>query len=123
MAVIGSSLEQQSEAMRSVGKSDAAQSLADCWRIVEVLAGKRKEKGPSPKVSNRIKFMLQDLLEMRSKGKTLCLAVVMTCRLLLLMHLLDYVRLGHTTERGDRENHRRDSQGGGERGACRLQTQ
>merc|ERR1712194_184512 len=68
MAVIGSSLEQQSEAMRSVGKSDAAQSLADCWRIVEVLAGKRREKGPSPKVSNRIKFMLQDLLEMRSKG-------------------------------------------------------
>lgn len=66
MTVIGSSLERQSEAMKSVGKADAAQSLADCWRIVEVMAGKRKEKGPV--VSNRIKFMLQDLLEMRSKG-------------------------------------------------------
>ncbi|EED94252.1 eukaryotic translation initiation factor eIF4G, partial [Thalassiosira pseudonana CCMP1335] len=51
MTVIGSSLEQQSEAMKST---------------VEIMAGKRPEDGP--KVSNRIKFMLQDLLEMKSKG-------------------------------------------------------
>lgn len=66
MTVIGDSLEKQSEAMKNIGKADAAESLADCWRIVEIMAGKRKEKGP--KVSNRIKFMLQDLLEMKSKG-------------------------------------------------------
>jgi len=66
MTVIGSSLEMQSEAMRNIGKADAAESLADCWRIVEIMAGKRKEEGP--KVSNRIKFMLQDLLEMKAKG-------------------------------------------------------
>eukprot|EP00571_Detonula_confervacea_P011660 CAMPEP_0172312422 /NCGR_PEP_ID=MMETSP1058-20130122/17463_1 /TAXON_ID=83371 /ORGANISM="Detonula confervacea, Strain CCMP 353" /LENGTH=974 /DNA_ID=CAMNT_0013025871 /DNA_START=207 /DNA_END=3131 /DNA_ORIENTATION=+ len=66
MTVIGSSLEQQSGAMKSIGKADAADSLADCWRIVEVMAGKRK--GKAPEVSNRIKFMLQDLLEMKAKG-------------------------------------------------------
>eukprot|EP00578_Thalassiosira_sp_NH16_P020243 CAMPEP_0181087994 /NCGR_PEP_ID=MMETSP1071-20121207/6556_1 /TAXON_ID=35127 /ORGANISM="Thalassiosira sp., Strain NH16" /LENGTH=964 /DNA_ID=CAMNT_0023169893 /DNA_START=444 /DNA_END=3338 /DNA_ORIENTATION=+ len=66
MTVIGSSLEQQSGAMKSIGKADAANSLADCWRTVEIMAGKRKERGP--KVSNRMKFMLQDLLEMKSKG-------------------------------------------------------
>ena len=71
MTVIGSSLEQQSAAMKSVGKEDAAESLEGCWRTVEIMAGKRKqEKGP--KVSNRMKFMLQDLLEMKEKGK-LCL--------------------------------------------------
>ena len=69
MTVIGSSLEQQSEAMRSVGKADAAESLAECWRIVEIMAGKRQEEGP--KVSNRMKFMLQDLLEMKAKGESL----------------------------------------------------
>ena len=66
MTVIGSSLEQQSEAMASVGKKDAADKLKSCWKTVEIMAGKRKEEGP--KVSNRIKFMLQDLLEMKSKG-------------------------------------------------------
>eukprot|EP00581_Thalassiosira_minuscula_P010352 CAMPEP_0183702842 /NCGR_PEP_ID=MMETSP0737-20130205/811_1 /TAXON_ID=385413 /ORGANISM="Thalassiosira miniscula, Strain CCMP1093" /LENGTH=925 /DNA_ID=CAMNT_0025929519 /DNA_START=277 /DNA_END=3054 /DNA_ORIENTATION=- len=66
MTVIGSSLEQQSEAMKSIGKADAAESLAECWKIVEIMAGKRKEEGPQ--VSNRIKFMLQDLLEMKAKG-------------------------------------------------------
>ena len=74
MTVIGSSLEQQSAAMKSVGKSDAADSLAECWRTVEIMAGKRKEEGP--KVSNRMKFMLQDLLEMKSKGKILCFLLV-----------------------------------------------
>ena len=71
ITVIGSSLEQQSEAMRSVGKTDAAESLAECWKAVEVMAGKRKGEGP--KVSNRIKFMLQDLLEMKAKGKNVLL--------------------------------------------------
>lgn len=66
MTVIGSSLEQQSEAMASVGKKDAADNLRSCWKTVEIMAGRRKEEGP--KVSNRIKFMLQDLLEMKSKG-------------------------------------------------------
>jgi len=66
MTVIGDSLEQQSEAMKAIGKADAADSLAECWRIVEVMAGKRK--GAAPVVSNRMKFMLQDLLEMKSKG-------------------------------------------------------
>mmetsp|Transcript_22776 Transcript_22776/g.37146 ORF Transcript_22776/g.37146 Transcript_22776/m.37146 type:complete len:877 (-) Transcript_22776:1403-4033(-) len=66
MTVIGSSLEQQSEAMRSVGKADAAENLAECWKTVEIMAGRRE--GDGPKVSNRIKFMLQDLLEMKEKG-------------------------------------------------------
>ena len=66
MTVIGSSLEQQSEAMRSVGKADAAEKLAECWKTVEIMAGKRA--GDGPKISNRIKFMLQDLLEMKDKG-------------------------------------------------------
>lgn len=66
MTVIGDSLEKQSEAMKNIGKADAAESLADCWRIVEIMADRRKEQGP--KVSNRIKFMLQDLLEMKAKG-------------------------------------------------------
>jgi len=66
MTVIGSSLEMQSGAMKNIGKADAAESLADCWKIVEIMAGRRKEEGP--KVSNRMKFMLQDLLEMKSKG-------------------------------------------------------
>ena len=68
MTVIGSSLEQQSEAMRSVGKTDVADSLAECWKTVEIMAGKKE--GDGPKVSNRIKFMLQDLLETKAKGKT-----------------------------------------------------
>ncbi len=79
MTVIGSSLEQQSEAMKSVGKTDAAENLAACWKTVEIMAGKRQ--GDGPKVSNRIKFMLQDLLETKAKGKLLRLRC---------MHLLLY---------------------------------
>ncbi|KAL3801494.1 hypothetical protein HJC23_000932 [Cyclotella cryptica] len=66
MTVIGSSLEKQSEAMKNVGKTDAADSLAECWKTVEELAGKQTAGGPQ--VSNRIKFMLQDLLEMKQNG-------------------------------------------------------
>ena len=102
MTVIGSSLERQSEAMKSAGKADAAQSLADCWRIVEVMAGKRKEKGPV--VSNRIKFMLQDLLEMRSKGKKLY-SLVIVFMIQLLMPVLHYFRLDNQKERRDSKNY------------------
>jgi len=66
MTVIGSSLEQQSEAMKKVGKIDTAEKLAECWKTVEIMAGRRD--GDGPKVSNRIKFMLQDLLEMKANG-------------------------------------------------------
>lgn len=52
--------------MKSVGKATAADSLSGCWKTVEIMAGKRKEEGP--KVSNRMKYMLQDLLEMKAKG-------------------------------------------------------
>ena len=102
MTVIGSSLERQSEAMKSVGKADAAQSLADCWRIVEVMAGKRKEKGPV--VSNRIKFMLQDLLEMRSKGKK-PYSLVLVFVIQLLMPVLHYFRLDNQKKRRDSKNY------------------
>ena len=67
MTVIGSSLELQSEAMKADGKADAADSLADCWKKVATMARESKKDGP--KVSKRIKFMLQDLLEMKENGK------------------------------------------------------
>ena len=57
MTLIGSSLEQQSEYMKTNGKAEAATSLADCWRSVEKMAREKNTDGP--KVSNRIKFMLQ----------------------------------------------------------------
>ncbi|KAL3797194.1 hypothetical protein ACHAW5_006056 [Stephanodiscus triporus] len=66
MTVIGSSLELQSEAMKVDGKADVADSLADCWKTVEIMARENKKDGPT--VSNRIKFMLQDLLEMKENG-------------------------------------------------------
>lgn len=66
MAVIGSSLEQQSDALMMNGKKDAANKLSQCWKAVEIMCGKRK--GSGPKVSNRMKFLLQDLIEMRDKG-------------------------------------------------------
>mmetsp|Transcript_3337 Transcript_3337/g.3890 ORF Transcript_3337/g.3890 Transcript_3337/m.3890 type:complete len:969 (-) Transcript_3337:107-3013(-) len=66
MQVIGYSLEHQSLALKGTGKTDAYENLSTCWRTVETMAGKNKEGGP--KVSNRIKFMLQDLIEMRDNG-------------------------------------------------------
>lgn len=68
MTLIGSSLEQQSEYMKTNGKAEAAISLADCWRSVEKMAREKNTDGL--KVSNRIKFMLQDLLEMKGNGKS-----------------------------------------------------
>ena len=54
--------------MKTNGKAEAATSLADCWRSVEKMAREKNTDGP--KVSNRIKFMLQDLLEMKGNGKS-----------------------------------------------------
>ena len=108
MTVIGSSLEQQSEAMRSVGKTDAAESLADCWKTVEIMAGKRE--GDGPKVSNRIKFMLQDLLEMKAKGKILrprsCmhLLLCMFSSFPCIRFVFVVFRMGYKAERRDSQN-------------------
>jgi len=41
--------------------------LNSCWKTVENLA-KKDKKGAKPRISNRIKFMLQDLIEMKNKG-------------------------------------------------------
>lgn len=68
MSVIGSILEQQSSALRDVGKTDNYDKLMECWDIVEILAG-RKSSDKAITISNRIKFMVQDLLEMRENGK------------------------------------------------------
>lgn len=70
ITVIGLILEQQSIGLRDIGKSDAYESLSQCWDRVEAFAGKNKDL-KVPKISNRIKFMLQDLLEMRDNGKFL----------------------------------------------------
>lgn len=67
MSVIGSSLELQSECMKADGKAEVAESLADCWRSVKKIARENKKKD-GPKVSNRIKFMLQDLIELKENG-------------------------------------------------------
>ena len=74
MTLIGSSLEQQSEYMKTNGKAEASISLADCWRSVEKMAREKNTDGP--KVSNRIKFMLQDLLEMKENGKSVTVLFV-----------------------------------------------
>ena len=104
MTVIGSSLEQQSEAMKSVGKTDAAENLAECWKTVEIMAGKRQ--GDGPKVSNRIKFMLQDLLETKAKGKILH----RSCMHLLLMHIFSNLASVHVVFRLGNKAERRNSQ-------------
>lgn len=67
MTTIGGSLEQQSEAAKESGKPQYHRQLGECWKTVGGLA-KDEKKGDKPRVSNRIKFMLQDLIEMRKKG-------------------------------------------------------
>lgn len=67
MTVIGQIIEQQGQAMKEIGKPDVQNKLHDCWRKVEVMAGKAKG---DISVSNRIKFMLLDLLEMRGNNWT-----------------------------------------------------
>ena len=93
MTTIGSSLEQQSLGMKNDGKADAAEKLEECWATVERMTGLRKD-GHAPAVSNRIKFMLQDLIEMRKKGK---LRVCCTCRAwaLYLLCLLTFFWVRH----------------------------
>jgi len=66
MSTIGLNLEQQSQEMMNKGKGDAAEQLEKCWNTVHLYATERKDQ--KVEISNRIKFMLQDLLEMRQKG-------------------------------------------------------
>jgi translation initiation factor 4G len=67
MTVIGKIIEEQGNAMKDIGKPDVGNKLQDCWKKVEVMAGK---VNGDLSVSNRIKFMLLDLLEMRDNGWT-----------------------------------------------------
>ena len=126
MTTIGSSLEQQSAAMKDVGKADASDKLADCWVEVQRLAGVKKGRDVTA-VSNRIKFMLQDLLEMRDKGEYMrglktalfanhrrncflnrsCTCSPLTQLFLSLVIIL--TRLGHKEKRGNSQNHCSDS--------------
>ncbi len=65
MTVIGMILEQQSMNLKEVGKTESSENLANCWKIVQgMISGVE-----GPKVSNRLKFMLQDLVEMKDNGK------------------------------------------------------
>lgn len=64
MTTIGLSLEEQAKASK---KPDYLRQLGECWNTVEIMAGARKSD-KTIKVSNRVKFMLQDLIEMRDKG-------------------------------------------------------
>jgi len=65
MSVIGMDLELQSVSLKNTkGKTESFEQLAHCWQLVDNLIDEDTE----PKVSNRIKFMLQDLIEMRDNG-------------------------------------------------------
>jgi len=46
---------------------NAYEKLSECWNIVEAMAGLKSEEN-RPKVSNRIKFMLLDLIELKRNG-------------------------------------------------------
>lgn len=67
MTTIGYNLEQQAGAARDNGKPVYLGQLESCWKTVNNLA-KKDKKGTKPRISNRIKFMLQDLMEMKKKG-------------------------------------------------------
>lgn len=61
MSTVGYPLEQQSTILAQTGRDGPQRELNDCWKQVhDLITGK--------KVSNRVKFMLQDLVEMRDKG-------------------------------------------------------
>lgn len=60
MTTSGGSLEQQALALEAVGKPASREQLQECWKKV----GQFTTKGPN----NRIKFMLQGLLELRDNG-------------------------------------------------------
>jgi len=64
MTTIGASLESQSNTLANNGKTSSEVALKECWDHVIELA---TAKGPGS-VSSRIRFMLQDLIEMRDKG-------------------------------------------------------
>jgi len=61
MTTIGHSLEMQSLALEIVGKKDTVEKLMKCWRGVEKLI-------KSDKVSSRVRFMLQDLMDCKNNG-------------------------------------------------------
>lgn len=67
MTTIGERLEHQSEYLKSAGKPDSFTALGECWKKVEGIAG---SKEGFPKVSTRLRFMLQDLIELKNKGWT-----------------------------------------------------
>jgi translation initiation factor 4G len=88
ITTIGSMLEQQALGLRQSGKPKSSLELQDCWEYVYLLAGrklparleprgdeanggniKKQPISPNAKVSNRLKFMLQDLIEMKENGK------------------------------------------------------
>eukprot|EP00592_Proboscia_alata_P007131 CAMPEP_0194355702 /NCGR_PEP_ID=MMETSP0174-20130528/3572_1 /TAXON_ID=216777 /ORGANISM="Proboscia alata, Strain PI-D3" /LENGTH=957 /DNA_ID=CAMNT_0039125077 /DNA_START=111 /DNA_END=2984 /DNA_ORIENTATION=+ len=69
MTTIGANLEEHAIALKNSGQYDVSDELDKCWDRVEMIAGigkKKKKKGPN--ASQRSKFMLQDLCEMRDKG-------------------------------------------------------
>jgi len=73
MATVGHRLETQSESHMSAGKFSIQEQLDTCWEKVALFAGNenKKSKGKKkamPNISNRIKFMLQDLIEMKENG-------------------------------------------------------
>ena len=120
MTTIGSSLEQQSMAMKNMGKTEPSEKLEACWADVERMAGVRKD-GHVPSVSNRIKFMLQDLLEMRSKGKfsrdVCCFSLVcpVCAKLTLCVSSVSFhcisIRMGNKKERRNSQDNRSNPQG------------
>jgi translation initiation factor 4G len=60
MTTSGGSLSQQALALERAGKPASQEQLQICWKTVQQFA----KKGPN----NRIKFMLQNLLELRDNG-------------------------------------------------------
>jgi translation initiation factor 4G len=61
MTTIGFPLEHQSAIMSQAGKPGAQEQLDMCWdKMEEMIRG--------GEISNRIKFMLQDLIEMKNNG-------------------------------------------------------
>merc|ERR1711862_418225 len=65
MTTIGHSLEMQSKALENVGKKDSANKLSKCWNDVDDLIHGNVGCG---KISNRVKFMLQDLMDLKNNG-------------------------------------------------------
>jgi translation initiation factor 4G len=64
MTTIGASLDAQCQSLAAVGKTSSEESLKECWdHVVELTTAKG-----AGSVSSRIRFMLQDLMEMRKKG-------------------------------------------------------